>query len=282
MKTPFVFKINFVPVFQFIKKLFHKEPLLSKSYFAAEKRALFFAINKYGGGHDLNGCINDQTDFIAKLNKDFPGFDIRAWKDKEVTRVCFILECTKAIQALRPDREDVLLIHYSGHGTQVPDKHGDDEDGYDEGLYLIDGVVIDDDIAQVLKSIPDKAVVILMFDSCFSGTITRELGDDHQSLSKFVPMPEQKLKTKKLIRIPKQEMKWVVFSGCRENQTSADAFIKGRYNGAFTYYALKTLKSTMSYADWSKNITVQVLANNYEQVPTLEGKSSLFDRKVFI
>jgi hypothetical protein len=31
-------------------------------------------------------------------------------------------------------RGDKLFFHYSGHGTQVEDVHGDEEDGFDEAL----------------------------------------------------------------------------------------------------------------------------------------------------
>jgi hypothetical protein len=34
----------------------------------------------------------------------------------------------------------------------------------------------------------------------------------------------------------------VLFAGCKDNQTSADAYISGAYNGAFTYYFCKTLR----------------------------------------
>jgi hypothetical protein len=35
----------------------------------------------------------------------------------------------------------------------------------------------------------------------------------------------------------------VLFSGCKDNQTSAEAYISVAYNGAFTYYFCKTLSS---------------------------------------
>jgi len=36
--------------------------------------------------------------------------------------------------------------------------------------------------------------------------------------------------------------KWIVFSGCGEEQTCADATFNGRANGAFTYYDLKSYR----------------------------------------
>jgi len=246
-----------------------------------KKIALLFAINNYPGTqNDLNGCINDQVDVIKTLNSKFPGFDIRNYTDIIVTRSNFITVITEAIGELQAG--DLLLVHYSGHGTQIIDEHGDEADGYDEAVYLYDGLVIDDDIGDSLKSIPDGATVVLMFDSCFSGTVTRKVNLEK---NRFVPNPYISRKTrqnlKKRTRFSKAEMKWIVFSGCGEQQTSADAYIDGRYNGAFTYYALKTLKPGITYKEWIEQINTYLPSGKYDQAPTLEGNELLFNQIVF-
>lgn len=38
-------------------------------------------------------------------------------------------------------------------------------------------------------------------------------------------------------------MNVALITGCRSDQTSADAYFKGRYNGAMTYLLLKILKT---------------------------------------
>jgi metacaspase-1 len=89
------------------------------------------------------------------------------------------------------------------------------------------------------------------------------------------------LRKHKRVRFDKSEMKWIVLSGCGEKQTSADAFISRRYNGAFTYYALKTLKVGMTYNEWIKAINAYLPSKNYDQVPTLEGNEKLFSKPIF-
>jgi len=240
------------------------------------KIALLFAINDYpGSANDLRGCLNDQTDLIKKLNKDFPGFIIHKFADSQAKRSTFIDEVKNAIQSLVPG--DVLLIHYSGHGTQVYDKNGDEADGYDEAICLYDGNVIDDDIGDALTGIPEGAIVVIMLDSCFSGTATRAMNIKHPKKNRFMPNPDLPRREKKRIRFQKSEMKWIVFSGCGENQTSADAYINGRYNGAFSYFAIKTLEPGISYSLWITRINGYLPSSNYDQIPTLEGKESLFD-----
>jgi hypothetical protein len=48
---------------------------------------------------------------------------------------------------------ETLIIHNSSHGTQVPDRHGDEVDGYDEALYF-DRPLLDDEIGVLLDKIP--------------------------------------------------------------------------------------------------------------------------------
>lgn len=263
------------------KKWFHKpDPIpdpIPIPDTGGKKIALLFAINDYPGvANDLNGCLNDQRDVENTLNSLFPGFNINKFKDAEVTRSRFLVEITKAIAALLPG--DVLLIHYSGHGTQEYDIHGDESDGYDEAVYLYNGFVIDDDIGSTLQSIPDGATVILMFDSCFSGTVTKVL---QAHTNRYFQNPFLPVRRKKRIRFEQGEMKWIVISGCGEQQTSADAFINGEYHGAFSYYALQALTPDITYNEWMTRIKTYLPNRDYDQAPTLEGKESLFNKIVF-
>jgi hypothetical protein len=248
----------------------------------ATKRALLFAINDYPGSqNDLNGCVNDQKDVENKLNSLFPGFDIRRFKDSEVTGSRFLSEIKNAISVLRSG--DILLIHYSGHGTQVQDPNGDETDGYDEAVYLYDGPVVDDDIGVTLDKIPDGAKVVLLFDSCFSGTITRAFNPGSiGTKNRFYQMPGVPIRRMSRSNFAiSNNMKWIVISGCGEQQTCADAYFNGRANGAFTYYALKALKPNLTYAEWFTEIRKSLPSQEFDQSPTLEGIESLFTNIVF-
>jgi len=242
-----------------------------------KKTALLFAINDYPGtANDLNGCLNDQIDLEKKLNSDFPGFVITKFKDSKVTTRTFIDKITEAISLL--NEGDILLIHYSGHGTYTYDKNGDEADGYDEAVYLYDGMVIDDDIGSALSNIPEGSTVLLLFDSCFSGTVTREINKRGRFVAPPKGLPKPTFKRRRFL---KENKNWIVFSGCGEHQTSADAYINGRYNGAFTYFALKSLQPGMTYKDWFNTIRTYLPGNGYEQAPEIEGPEVLLNKKVF-
>jgi hypothetical protein len=249
-----------------------------------EKRtALLFAINNYPGTvNDLNGCLNDQTDLANWINDNFSEFVIKKFADSKVTCSTFVSEIKNAVKSLVSG--DFLVIHYSGHGTQVYDIHGDEKDSYDEAVYLYDGPVIDDDINSALGAIPDGATVLLLFDSCFSGTVTRNpvrFGEPVKQ-NRFHPMPGMPIRKKVRTKLAKKgEMKWIVISGCGEEQTSADAYISGRYNGAFTYYLLKSLSIDKTYQECFDKLRTYLPSKDYDQAPTLEGKTELFNKLIF-
>jgi hypothetical protein len=262
-----------------LKKLFPNwfkpEPILPIPH--GNKTALLLAVNDYPGHlNDLNGCLNDQRDVTDKLNKDFSGFDIIKYSDSAVIKGFVISAIERVIELLKSG--DHLLIHYSGHGSYTYDVNGDEEDGQDEALYLYDGMLVDDRINEALQKIPDGAIVVILLDSCFSGTATRKVGIKNR----FVPnpyLPPRKKTGNRLLR--SDNMKWIVISGSGDQQTSADAWIDGEWHGAFTYYCLKALQPGMTYQEWFDKIRTYLPNNDYDQEPELEGNIQLFNRKVF-
>lgn len=241
------------------------------------KTALLFAINDYpGSANDLRGCLNDQDDLAERISKLYPDFVIKKFSDSKVTTGRFEAEISRVISKLRPD--DILLVHYSGHGTTVADTSGDEDDLEDEALYLYNGVFTDDRLGKMLEKIPAGATVILMLDSCFSGTITRG-----GKRVRFIPnsqLPPHRRKSLKRLGMRYIE-NHIVFSGCGEDQTSADAFFDGRSNGAFTYYALKTLRKSYTYRQWFEKIRTYLPNETFDQAPTLEGPEDLLNKQIF-
>ena len=117
MNLPFVIKVNIVPIIQFVTHFFKKDNMRFKRFWKTKqepapigkKRALFFAINDYkGSNNDLRGCVNDQKNFIKRLQTDFPEFVISSYRDSEVTVAKFISEVSLAIDILQAG--DVLCV----------------------------------------------------------------------------------------------------------------------------------------------------------------------------
>ncbi len=96
-----------------------------------------------------------------------PGLILR----QAATRSHVITEINAMAQASEPG--DLVVLHYSGHGGQVPDESGDEADGLDETWCLYDGQLIDDELQALLGRFRAGVGVIVFSDSCHSGTVSR-------------------------------------------------------------------------------------------------------------
>jgi len=135
----------------------------------------------------------------------------------------------------------------------------------------------DKNLTEALKQHWDT--VILFMDCCFAEDNTR--GFVHDKRERFVK-PAGLKRVKIIRRLGRTaEMKHIAFSACQDYQTSADAHIGGSYNGAFTYFAMKALRPSMTYRDWYL-ATKSLLSNSaFEQIPELQGMDELLNKKVF-
>ncbi len=260
------------------------------------KQALCIGINDYPGtGSDLAGCVNDANDWAAELGKR--GFTVAKMLDKKATHAAM----TKAIGGLikGAKKGDTLVVTYSGHGTWVPDSSGDEPDGRDEGLCPWDigsvGPLLDDDIGQMFGQRAAGVRILLISDSCHSGSVTR--GDDSDldagpSRARFLPleawMPTAELppaisRPPGLVSGLRRSGGDLLLAGCLDTQYSWDTSFRGRPNGAFTYYALKTLRENKpsNYVAWFKAIRNYLPTTRLPQDPQIFGSATAQRFKVF-
>jgi hypothetical protein len=259
------------------------------------KLALCIGINDYPGtGSDLSGCVNDAQDWTAALKAR--GFSVSQLIDKQATRKAMLAGVQQLIAAGKTG--DNLVITYSGHGTWQPDDSGDEPDGRDEALcpYDIDseGALLDDDIHELFLQRAPGVRIILISDSCHSGSVTR--GDDSDldpggPRARFLP-PAAWMKRKPREDAPSQPRKLLsgflqiggdlLLAGCTDTQFSWDTSFQGRPNGAFTYYALKTLaQSPKSYNAWFKAIRDYLPSTRLPQNPQILGSKRMRGAAVF-
>jgi hypothetical protein len=68
----------------------------------------------------------------------------------------------------------------------------------------------------------------------------------------------------------------ILWSGCKANQTSADAYFDGRYNGAFTYYFVKAMDETRNEASRATVLRHlrAAMKGHFSQVPQLEAHAT--------
>lgn len=129
------------------------------------------------------------------------------------------------------------------------------------------------------------STVLVMADSCFSGTVTRVLGIGlmdvkHPTKNRFFDpgLPPRQIKNK---MFPNENMNHILISGCGEHEYSNDAYINNKYAGAFTFFAVLALESGMTYKQWFAEIRKYLPSKDFNQSPQLEGPEYLINRKVF-
>ena len=90
----------------------------------------------------------------------------------EATRDRYFGELKSAASIL--ESGDIFMLSYSGHGGQMPDLNGDEEDGEDETWCLYDGEVVDDETFSALKEFKKGVRIIAFSDSCHSGSSLKQ------------------------------------------------------------------------------------------------------------
>jgi hypothetical protein len=216
--------------------------------------------------------------------------------------------------------EDRLIFYYSGHGSQLPNQPGGDAepDGKDETLvphdYATAGMIRDDDLQNMFKTLPRGVNLEVICDSCHSGTVTRALGegeapvgvgdvpavvdgttvryidppyDEGFLLEAYPFMPSRKVGAppkakpgeKDLAPAPLNHVLW---AACTSGQTAGERLIDGRYRGLFTYWFCKVVRRA-GLGALRHVIDAQVTreVQRYNQTPQLEGLLTAFRKPIF-
>lgn len=252
------------------------------------KRALCIGINDYPGtGSDLAGCVNDARDWAEELTRR--GFEVSQMIDSEATKAA-MEEGIRTLVSSAADG-DSIMITYSGHGTWMPDQDGDEPDRRDEALCPYDltsaGPLVDDRMYEIFSDRKQGARVVLISDSCHSGSLARVSKPLGEQTSRIRYLPPEVFISRALRPAAERaasapfrgasRTSALVMAGCQDTEYSYDANFGGRPNGAFTYVALralKDLKDGSSYADWMKAIREKLPSQDYPQTPRLDATSA--------
>lgn len=285
------------------------------------KKALLVGLNHYPNPeNNLKGCINDVLQ-TSRILQEAYGFDAaseirlltdeRATTDAIATRLKWLVKGACA--------GDMLVFHYSGHGSQVRDRHGDElDDGLDEIIcpYDLDwdNPFTDDDLHEVVKDVSPGVNFTVILDCCHAGTGLREraLGGAEQKgragargtssirclaappgavrVTGRTPAAAGRQRNEPDRRRPRRfgrgaaEAGAVLIAACRDDQVSADAYIDGDFHGALTFYLCRTLEGrrfSTTYEKLIQEMRRQLAASGFDQVPQLEGPAEARQQLVF-
>lgn len=230
----------------------------------------------------LAGCNNDSLDMYMFFKEQLGVENIIMLQNSKAT----YKEIIRALERAVAGGYDRIFFSYSAHGTHVLDINGDEADGQDEAFLCYDtsadlneNILVDDELYVILAKAPRTALVEVWLDTCHSGTGLRNLENNgrrdgkpkrivNRSTAGLAVKPEQTLAA----AIRRQLPNVILWSGCRDNESSFDAEIAGRANGAFTHFFLEAYYQNPS----SRRCTVhrkmrRLIAKDFkEQHPQLE------------
>ncbi len=144
------------------------------------RRAVLIGINYVGKKNALPGCHNDVRNMLEYLitKEGFLRKNIAILMDdgKHVhpTHDNIMNAYKTIIEQSMPG--DTVFLHFSGHGGQIIDESGDEDDGFDETIIPVDfetaGHILDDTLCdEVVKKFRKGVHVTALMDSCHSGTV---------------------------------------------------------------------------------------------------------------
>ncbi|KAG0093371.1 Ca(2+)-dependent cysteine protease [Podila epicladia] len=214
------------------------------------------------------------------------------------------------VRDARPN--DSFFFHFSGHGGQTRDLDGDEEDGCDETIYPVDheraGTIVDDTLhALMVRPLPAGCRLTAVMDCCHSGsamdlpyiystsgqlkeaTVMGDVGSGLANAGKSYLMGDLNGVIKglsgigkrvtnpggrqKALREKSSPADVVMFSGCKDTQTSADAHEQGfGMTGALSFSLISSLSQNprQTYLQLLNSIR-DILRAKYSQKPQLSS-----------
>ncbi len=122
-----------------------------------------------GWDGQLAGCEADAHDMVALA--EHQGFATSKILTADAT--ADLVSGAISAAARRLSAGDIFFLTYSGHGSQVPDVTSDEDDHLDETWVLYDRQLIDDELRALYATFQPGVRIVVLSDSCHSGTVTR-------------------------------------------------------------------------------------------------------------
>ena len=268
------------------------------------KLALLVGINKYPSDYALQGCLNDVElqRHLLIYRFGFNPKDIYTLTDEKATRQG-ILEAFEEHLIRQAKSGDVVVYHYSGHGSLVLDPDPIAINPYSNNGLAGTFVPVDSPLPAgypekggAVKDIMGHTLFLLMsalqsenvtavLDSCYSGGTTRKFGVRARDGGKKVEIsPEEKsYQDKWLLRLNISREEFVkryrtgvargaVLAATDPKQTATDAQFNGFPAGVFTYRLTQYLWQQTGTPESAIANVIPTIPNDFNQTPRYEVK----------
>jgi metacaspase-1 len=253
-------------------------------------KALVVGINTYEKQTALNGCLNDIADVTASLieRAAVKPADVVELADANATKKRILDELAGLVAALGSG--DCGYFHVSGHGVRMRANDPQEPDGMDEAIcpyefdWTDDTAIRDNEVLEILAGLRLDARMVLVFDSCHSGDMSRFVAVPN-SRPRTLPPPTgaygTRGPTRNGFRAASRAPNIAFVSAVSPWQLAADTAFDGRSNGAFTYYFLRQANASAPGTSLTALVTaIEPELRPFEMTPVAEGGDAPFYQPV--
>jgi len=271
---------------------------------AQTKRAVLVGINRYDavtsptGSQftttrritNLNGAVNDATAMrdVLVSRFGFPQQNAALLTDGTATREAIVAAVNQMLA--QSQRGDVVVFFYAGHGSQRRNTLNNSPSRLDQTIVTADANIgafdiRDKELARLFNPFLDKGVeLILIFDSCHSGSITR--GGLSAAVERWAAIDERDAADPGLgVDESPDRRGALVISAAQDYQSALErAGPSGEPRGVFTVALLETLNNVSpgeSAVNVFRRMRARMQMDGLPQEPVLDATSDRQLRPLF-
>lgn len=266
---------------------------LPLSGFAINKRAVVIGLGKYQDKTWSTIHGDRDVPIVKKMLSECGYADIVTLVNQQATKSGIETAFSSLMQRCR--KGDIIYIHFSGHGQNVTDLNGDEDDGFDEAWIPYDAQLrysstykgekhlIDDEIAvwmeKIRNNIGDTGKLLVVVDACHSGDSSRKDDGNEEIFYRgtdedfIIPL------AKASSRIKKKAERWLTLTACKDYQVNCEVKTKSMSFYGMLSYALCSMANDMKTMTNQQALDklcrfIDKYRGRLPQEPTLTGETS--------
>lgn len=263
---------------------------------AQAKRALIIGIGKQedSAWNKING--DKDVPYVLEILHAAKYKQIITCVNEEATKAGIVSAFQTLTESCQPN--DIIYIHYSGHGQQMRDIGNDESDALDECWIPYDAYrkpsekyrgekhLVDDEVNMLLTNIRNKigagGKMLVVVDACHSGDATRGQGETMRGVEDIFETVKSWLgfsSSGQNTNIHSNTERWITLSACESNQVNIE--MKSPIAGKLTYAIYSKVKNREfgNNEEFFKRLRMFVNMNtgSRPQRPTMTGETTKYN-----
>lgn len=263
---------------------------------AQTKRALVIGLGKQedSAWNKING--DKDVPYVLEILNAAKYEQIITCVNQEATKTGIVSAFQYLTQSCQPN--DIVYIHYSGHGQQMRDIGNDESDALDECWIPYDAYrkpsetyrgekhLVDDEVNMLLTNIRnkigDRGKMLVVADACHSGDATRGQGETVRGVEDIFETVKSWLgfsSSEQNTNIHSNAERWITLSACESNQVNIE--MKSPTVGKLTYAIYSKVKNREfgNNEEFFKRLRMFVNMNtgSRPQRPTMTGETTKYN-----